>query len=247
MASGTPASTDANCTALREPPAKRPRTWVEEPEDVALSGIAGSGTNTKDEDDDEYKKAHGGVLGVPAEVLCDLISVNPVDAREKAMEADVFTKFVQGEYLVDMDRVSIEESAGNGTFGQVYRAKYRGRSVAVKMFKNKELMRRLVQEIYVLAKMKHPNIVEFVGVGWKREPGNAEWEPALFMEYCPMGSLFQILYSPHELKRFSRGVDLSGLLDRNIRKIALGVAKALAFVHSLGYSHLDLCSTNVLV
>ena len=213
---------------------------------MALAGIAGSTANT-DDGSGECEKAHDGASGVAAESLCSLVSVNPVDAREKAVEAEVFAKFVRGEYLVDMDKVSIEESAGNGTFGQVYRAEYKGRSVAVKMFKNKELMRRLVQEIYVLAKMRHPNIVGFVGVGWKRESDDREWEPALFMEYCSMGSLFQILYSPQELKRFSRGVDLSGLLDENTRKIALGVAKALGFVHSLGYSHLDLCSTNVLV
>ena len=194
--------------------------------------------------DDSENELQGYTFSLPSDKLCDLITINDVDVEAKAAEQKVFESFEKGDFLVDMSQVVIKESAGSGTFGCVYRAEYKERVVAVKLFKDKGLLYRLAQEIFVLAKMRHPNIVEFIGVGWKK---GCEWEPALFMEYCAKGSLFQLIYSPHELKATTRAEHHHNELDMNIKKIALGVARALTFVHSLGYAHLDICSANILV
>lgn len=222
--------------------------WTDECNDVALSGISGSTNSPREKRREEgEEEIQDCASAIPAASLCELVSVKPADAEAKAAEAEAFSRLLRGEYLVDMSKVSIEESVGSGTFGKVYRARYRGATVAVKLFNNKELMRRLVQEIYVLARLRHPNIVEFIGVGWKRESDEDEWEPAMFMEYCSMGSLFQVMHSSQEVRSYTAENPITELLSRNTRKIALGIAKALACIHSHGYSHLDICSSNILV
>ena len=82
----------------------------------------------------------------------------------------------------------------------------------------------------------------------KTEPVAPLWKPVLVMEFCVLGSLFQLLYpATPESKTRRAAPAATSALDPHTRSIAHGIASALAHVHALGYAHFDLCSANVLV
>lgn len=84
----------------------------------------------------------------------------------------------------------IEEKA-HGRFGSVWRAQFKGDEVAVKVFpasnKNSWLTE---QEIFKLAHMKHPNILEFVGSEKRTDQQTVFW---LITSYHSLGSLCDYL------------------------------------------------------
>lgn len=142
--------------------------------------------------------------------------------------------------------VSLREVVGTGTFAAVHRAEHRGRQIAVKLFNAKASPEALAREIAVLAALRHPNVVAFAGVAWNTASPE---RPALLMEFCAMGSLFQALHARAPDAKTRRGA-LSAApspVEAHRRRIALGVARAMAHVHARGFAHFDLCSANVLL
>lgn len=84
----------------------------------------------------------------------------------------------------------IEEKA-HGRFGSVWRAQYKGDEVAVKVFpmSNKNSW-QTEQEIFKLAHMKHPNILEFIGSEKRFDQQTVFW---LITSYHTLGSLCDYL------------------------------------------------------
>ncbi|MBA0594383.1 hypothetical protein Gorai_011291 [Gossypium raimondii] len=87
------------------------------------------------------------------------------------------------------------------------------------------------QEVMMLATLKHPNIVRFIGAC--RKP--MVW--CIVTEYAKGGSVRQFL-----TRRQNRAVPLKLAV-----KQALDVARGMAYVHGLGFIHRDLKSDNLLI
>ncbi|MBA0577899.1 hypothetical protein Gorai_020205 [Gossypium raimondii] len=87
------------------------------------------------------------------------------------------------------------------------------------------------QELMMLATLKHPNIVRFIGAC--RKP--MVW--CIVTEYAKGGSVRQFL-----TRRQNRAVPLKLAV-----KQALDVARGMAYVHGLGFIHRDLKSDNLLI
>jgi serine/threonine protein kinase len=83
----------------------------------------------------------------------------------------------------------------------------------------------------MLANLKHPNIVRFIGAC--RKP--MVW--CIVTEYAKGGSVRQFL-----TRRQNRAVPLKLAV-----KQALDVARGMAYVHALGFIHRDLKSDNLLI
>ena len=70
------------------------------------------------------------------------------------------------EWEIPYEELEIGEKLGEGTFGIVYKAKWRGTTVAVKELKSKmlgdEQLNEFRKEIAILAAFRHPNIVLYV-------------------------------------------------------------------------------------
>lgn len=172
---------------------------------------------------------------------------------------------------VDTAELDMREAVGSGTFATVHRGVYRGQQVAVKVFNDKASPESLARELALSCALVHPNIVRCVGVGWQPAPSRVDalsqqdqqgqeqeqqshedaallWKPVLVMEFCLLGSLFQMLYPVAPESKTRRAATVSAApLDPHAHTIARGVAAALAHLHALGYAHFDLCSSNVLV
>jgi tetratricopeptide (TPR) repeat protein len=130
------------------------------------------------------------------------------------------------------DRFQLEELAGEGGMGTVYRAReiHSGRTVALKLLHGAgpaSDAERFAREARVLADLHHPGIVRYVAHGFTRAG-----EPYLAMEWLDGETLS---------RRLSRGrlaLDESVLLARRL-------AEALGAIHAHGVVHRDIKPHNL--
>ncbi|ETK77370.1 TKL protein kinase [Phytophthora nicotianae] len=144
---------------------------------------------------------------------------------------------------IPMEKLIRKELVNEGGHGAVYHGLYRGECVAIKVLlpdKRKD-MRQInifLSEIKMMASVEHPRIVRFVGVAW-----DALTDLCAVSEFMPGGDLFSLL------RRFDRVDHRPQGFDEDKAKIALHVAQALTYLHSLDpiILHRDLKSMNILL
>lgn len=115
---------------------------------------------------------------------------------------DVFKKELVATRTVKLNsNIDIEEiknmqilSHGVGSFGIVYKAKWRESEVAVKTIRQEscsaEVIKDFLNECYTMESLRHPNICLFYGACTK-DIDNL----ALIMEYCKNGTLWTFLHN----------------------------------------------------
>ncbi|XP_049669411.1 activin receptor type-1C isoform X1 [Accipiter gentilis] len=137
--------------------------------------------------------------------------------------------------------IVLQEIVGKGRFGEVWRGRWCGEDVAVKIFSSRDERSWFREaEIYQTVMLRHENILGFIAADNK---DNGTWTQLwLVSEYHEQGSLFDYL---------NRGtVTVEGMV-----KLALSVASGLAHLHmeivgtqgKPAIAHRDLKSKNILV
>ncbi|KAK2723963.1 TGF-beta receptor type-1-like isoform X2 [Artemia franciscana] len=138
-------------------------------------------------------------------------------------------------------QIQLLETVGKGRYGEVWRGRWRGENVAVKIFSSRDERSWFREaEIYQTVMLRHDNILGFIAADNK---DNGTWTQLwLVTDYHENGSLFDYL---------SRAtVDVQGML-----RMALSIGTGLAHLHMeiLGtqgkpaIAHRDLKSKNILV
>ena len=152
---------------------------------------------------------------------------------------DLLLQDLDPAFLLDpREVIYIQEKGsllGTGAFGEVYRGKYKGRAVSIKLYTAKENtkveegFKELRAESKILQQLHHPSLVCMVGV-------TVHHIMSLVLEEAPEGSLQAPLL--REQRPFSRIV---------LHRIAIQVASALCFLHSINIIFRDLKADNVLL
>ena len=136
------------------------------------------------------------------------------------------------EVIYKMEKESL---LGTGAFGEVYRGKYKGQAVAIKLYTPKEMgkveegFKELLSESKFLQQLHHPFIVHMFGV-------TVYPTMSLVLEEAPEGSLLTPLLRGQ--RSFPRIV---------LYRIAIQVASALHFLHSINIIFRDMKADNVLL
>ncbi|XP_031970135.1 activin receptor type-1C isoform X2 [Corvus moneduloides] len=137
--------------------------------------------------------------------------------------------------------IVLQEIVGKGRFGEVWRGKWCGEDVAVKIFSSRDERSWFREaEIYQTVMLRHENILGFIAADNK---DNGTWTQLwLVSEYHEQGSLFDYL-------------NRSTVTVEGMVRLALSVASGLAHLHmeivgtqgKPAIAHRDLKSKNILV
>jgi len=153
---------------------------------------------------------------------------------------------VSGQNIATFNLADVQTlgECGSGGFAAVVRASWFGAELALKRIINpnvvdEENMREFENEVNVLARLRHPNIVMLVAL--TRSP-----RLAILSEYVDGGNVNELLYYP---KEFKASAALRAVIEH--RGFGIAVAKqfclAVGYLHRMGIVHRDLKPHNMLL
>jgi uncharacterized membrane protein len=84
--------------------------------------------------------------------------------RERLLESDIELEATE-DWLIRRDDLELKERLSEGSFGVVFRGLYKNAPVAIKMIKDdKTNLEEFENEVKVLRTLRHPNVVQFLGI-----------------------------------------------------------------------------------
>lgn len=140
------------------------------------------------------------------------------------------------EWNIDFSEISIGARVGIGFFGEVFRGIWNGTEVAVKVFLEQDLTEENIEdfanEISILSRIRHPNVILFLGA--------CTTPPRLSVvtEFMEMGSLYHLIHVSGQKNNLSWQRRLKMLCD---------ICRGLMCIHRMKIVHRDLKSGNCLV
>lgn len=161
---------------------------------------------------------------------------------EETVSQMFFDRRWRDNWAIEYKEIVFGPRIGAGGFGEVYKCKYDKKMVAVKTLQKIEdddpqaLMAEFMVEMKLMSKLRHPNIVEFIGACIHNP------NLAIILEFMAGGSLYRAIH------RRRRNVLGPFPLLKTVW-IAFGVAKGMAHLHSQYpvVIHRDVKSPNVLL
>lgn len=127
---------------------------------------------------------------------------------------------------------TVEWQLGRGGFGTVYRATCEGQAAALKLLHLPRARGRVEREVSILLRLRHPNVVGIRAFGYW--PSAAPEFAVIAMEYV----------EGRQLDVWAKEENPSA---RQVLKVVLDVARALAATHEAGVVHRDVKEANVMV
>mmetsp|Transcript_2164 Transcript_2164/g.7549 ORF Transcript_2164/g.7549 Transcript_2164/m.7549 type:complete len:754 (-) Transcript_2164:58-2319(-) len=202
---------------------------------------------------DGVQPSTGPTASTSSDVRVDI----PPGASHAAEVPTTIPEGAAGELKTSVEGLTYQSAApiGCGGFARVFKGKWRGQTVAIKVMEYDRLDPKLgaalaaaaETESKVAPKLDHPNVVRTLHLSThsavkEYAPGvPTQWETVLVQEYCSGGSLLDALRS-RQLERDGCGIPHPVLHD-----IATQVAEGMAYLMSSGVVHGDLKAANVLL
>ncbi|XP_028076222.1 serine/threonine-protein kinase STY13-like [Camellia sinensis] len=172
--------------------------------------------------------------------LFELPLYSPFGSVERGGHSDLgapnFLK-IDSKWLIDPRHLSIGSMISEGPYSVVYEGSYKSKPVAVKVIQpdktsavSPERKEKFVREVAMLSRVKHDNIVKFIG---------AYVEPTMMIitELMRGGTLQKYLWS---IRPNSPDLKLS-------ISFALGISRAMEYLHANSIIHRDLKPSNLLL
>ncbi|KAL9237475.1 hypothetical protein vseg_012018 [Gypsophila vaccaria] len=140
------------------------------------------------------------------------------------------------DYEILWEDLTVGEQIGQGSCGTVYHGLWYGSDVAIKVFSKQEYSEEVIysfrQEVSLMKRLRHPNILLFMGAVTSPQ------RLCIVTEFLPRGSLFRLL------QRSTSKLDWRRRLH-----MALDIARGMNYLHNCSppVIHRDLKSSNLLV
>ncbi|KAK4741490.1 hypothetical protein SAY87_025078 [Trapa incisa] len=134
---------------------------------------------------------------------------------------------------IDTKQLKTIEKVASGSFGDLYRGTYCSQEVAIKILKgivSAEMLKDFAQEIYIMRKIRHKNVVQFIGAC--TQPPKL----CIVTEFMSRGSIYDYLHKQKGVFKLP-----------NLLKVAIDVSKGMNYLHQNNIIHRDLKSANLLM
>ncbi|KAK6924548.1 ACT domain [Dillenia turbinata] len=135
---------------------------------------------------------------------------------------------------IDHRLLKFENKVASGSYGDLYRGTYCSQEVAIKVLKpervNADMLTEFAQEVYIMRKIRHKNVVQLIGA-CTRPPSLC-----IVTEFMSRGSLYDFLHK--QKGKFK----LPTLL-----KVAMDISKGMNYLHQNKIIHRDLKTANLLM
>ncbi|KAL4347186.1 hypothetical protein GQ457_17G002160 [Hibiscus cannabinus] len=135
---------------------------------------------------------------------------------------------------IDPRHLKFENKVASGSYGDLYKGTYRSQEVAIKVLKperiNTDLQKEFAQEIFIMRKVRHKNVVQFIGACTK--------PPNLYIvtEFMSGGSVYDYLHKQKGVFKLP-----------SVLKVAIDVSKGMNYLHQNNIIHRDLKAPNLLM
>lgn len=150
---------------------------------------------------------------------------------------ELAVKFQREGWLIPQSEVQFGKILGRGASGVTYSGECRGRRVAIKAYSPTILARdasSVRTEMEIMSSLRHPNIIEFVGLCLSSDPAAA----ALITAFASRGELGHALHDSRRIRRMSNEYKF---------RIAIGLARGIQHLHEKDVVHRDVKPANVLL
>ncbi|KAL6888984.1 hypothetical protein ACP4OV_010010 [Aristida adscensionis] len=180
-----------------------------------------------------------GIHGSDLEGPSDFTAEDLMSTWNKVLQSSPFLNkplLPYEEWHIEFSEITVGTRVGIGFFGEVFRGTWNGTDVAIKVFLEQDLttenMEDFCNEISILSRLRHPNVILFLGACMK--PPHL----SLVTEYMEMSSLYNLIHSRTQRSKLNWRRRLKMLRD---------ICRGLMCMHRLKIVHRDLKSANCLV
>ncbi|XP_028768091.1 serine/threonine-protein kinase STY46-like isoform X2 [Neltuma alba] len=122
----------------------------------------------------------------------------------------------------------------SGSFGELFRGTYCSQDVAIKVLKaenvSSDWKKEFAQEVYIMRKVRHRNVVQFIGACTK--PPHF----CIITEFMSGGSVYDYLHKQKGVFKFP-----------SLLRVAIDVSKGMNYLHQNNIIHRDLKAANLLM
>ncbi|KAL2996399.1 hypothetical protein AAZX31_10G269700 [Glycine max] len=166
-------------------------------------------------------------------------SVSSVDEPDQAKlysELDHLTIPNDGTdvWEIDPKHLKYGTQIASGSYGELFKGVYCSQEVAIKVLKaehvDSELQREFAQEVYIMRKVRHKNVVQFIGACTKSP------RLCIVTEFMSGGSVYDYLHKQKGFFKFP-----------TLLKVAIDVSKGMNYLHQHNIIHRDLKAANLLM
>jgi tRNA A-37 threonylcarbamoyl transferase component Bud32 len=137
------------------------------------------------------------------------------------------------DWEIDVSQLQIDAKVAAGSFSNLYRGRYCGQEVAVKILKDARddaaQHSEFLQEVSIMRKVRHKNVVQFIGACTRRP------NLCIVFEYMSGGSLYEHV-------RRDGALSLIAAL-----KAGVEVSRGMDYLHQRNIIHRDLKAANLLL
>lgn len=135
---------------------------------------------------------------------------------------------------IDLKLLKFGNKVASGSNGDLYRGSYCSQDVAIKVVRperiSADMYRDFAQEVYIMRKVRHKNVVQFIGACTR--------QPNLYIitDFMSGGSVYDYLHKKN-----------SSFKLPEILKMATDIAKGMNYLHQNNIIHRDLKTANLLM
>ncbi|WCJ32739.1 ACT-like protein tyrosine kinase family protein [Euphorbia peplus] len=135
---------------------------------------------------------------------------------------------------IDSSQLKFGNKVASGSYGDLYKGTYCSQEVAIKVLKpervSSEMLREFSQEVYIMRKIRHKNVVQFIGACTR--PPNL----CIVTEFMARGSIYDFLHKHKGMFKLP-----------SLIKVATDVSRGMSYLHQNNIIHRDLKTANLLM